>query len=129
MDWLQPGTLESFGTGAALIAGMLILVRERRATQRYQEQVMADFKEMMKQTQDDHAKVLGQVLDTVKEIEAENRKFLENHMSPITRGLSDVCTGLGSVREQLASQSEILRDCAERRKPPPSAGGDRSASH
>jgi hypothetical protein len=130
MDWIQPGTLESFGTGAALIAGMLILVRERRATQRYQESVMKDFKEMVTGIQEQHRKDMDSVMEAnqaaLERIIQAQQDTQHNHFSGELAAMRDVCTGLasvkdglGDVRSALAAQSELVRDCASRRK-----GGD-----
>jgi hypothetical protein len=125
--WLQPGTLESFGTGAALIGGMLILVRERRATQKYQETVMADFKEMVTGIQEQHRKDMDSIMEANKlaleRIIQAQQDTQQNHFSGELAAMRDVCTGLssvkdglGEVRQQLASQTEIIRDCAGRRE-------------
>ena len=102
MNWsalLKPETLDSLGAGAALVIGLVVVLRfmtrERAATQKHQEALLAS----MQAWQGNHLSHLY----TMQEQQVEAMAALRD--------------GLEEVRVGLAAVGEVMRACT-RRGPP-----------
>jgi hypothetical protein len=107
-ELLKPDVLAALGSGAALVIGLIIVLRftaaERVKTQQHQEKMQAA-----------GAAAQQHMMEAVQTWTGNHMSHLYGMQDRQIDALDKVTGGLQEVEKQLAAQTEIVRDCATRR--------------